>query len=218
MPRRSIPGYGFLAESAHFAEVCRECGLTFIGPGPDVIRRMGDKAEARRTMIEAGVPTVPGSDGVVGDAEAGGGGGRGDRLPGADQGLGRRRRPRHAASRTTPRELERQFEAARNEAGAAFGVPDVYIEKFVVDPRHVEFQVIGDTHGNLVHLFERECSIQRRHQKLLEECPSTALDDELRAADGRSRRCRRGRGPWATSTPARSSSCSTPAASSTSSR
>jgi acetyl-CoA carboxylase biotin carboxylase subunit len=173
------PGYGFLAESAHFAEVCRECGLTFIGPDPDVIRRMGDKAEARRTMIQAGVPTVPGSEGVVHDVEqaeklaraieypvlikaSAGGGGRGMRIV------------------NEPEELERQFEAARNEAGTAFGVPDVYLEKFVVNPRHVEFQVMGDSHGNLVHLFERECSIQRRHQKLLEESPSTALNDDLR--------------------------------------
>jgi acetyl-CoA carboxylase biotin carboxylase subunit len=174
------PGYGFLAESAHFAEVCRECGLTFIGPPPDVIRRMGDKAEARRTMIDAGVPTVPGSQGVVTDADeaavlaeeiaypvlikaSAGGGGRGMRVA------------READ------ELAHQFEAARAEAASAFGVADVYLEKYVEEPRHVEFQIIGDAHGNLVHLFERECSIQRRHQKLLEESPSTALDDGLRA-------------------------------------
>jgi acetyl-CoA carboxylase biotin carboxylase subunit len=174
------PGYGFLAESPHFAEVCRECGLTFIGPSPEVIRRMGDKAEARRTMIVAGVPTVPGSEGVVEDLEhaeaeaerlgypllikaSAGGGGRGMRVV------------------HEPDQLAGQFDAARNEAGAAFGVPDVYLERFVVESRHVEFQLIGDNHGNLVHLFERECSIQRRHQKLLEECPSTALDAELRA-------------------------------------
>jgi len=173
------PGYGFLAESAQFADVCRECGLTFIGPGPEVIRRMGDKAEARRTMIEAGVPTVPGSDGIVPDVDAAreiaerigypvlikaaaGGGGRGMRLvAGAD-------------------ELAAQFEAASNEAANAFGVADVYLEKFIVEPRHIEFQVIGDHHGNLVHLYERECSIQRRHQKLLEESPSPALDPRLR--------------------------------------
>ena len=174
------PGYGFLAESAHFAEVCRECGLTFIGPPPDVIRRMGDKAEARRTMIEVGVPTVPGSQGVVRDVDeaaalaeeiaypvlikaSAGGGGRGMRLA------------REAE------ELAHQFEAARAEAASAFGDSDVYVEKYVEESRHVEFQVLGDAHGNLVHLFERECSIQRRHQKLLEESPSTALDDALRA-------------------------------------
>jgi acetyl-CoA carboxylase biotin carboxylase subunit len=174
------PGYGYLAESANFAEVCRECGLTFIGPEPDVIRRMGDKAEARRTMIEAGVPTVPGSEGVVDELDAAqavaeeigypvlikaaaGGGGRGMRIA------------------QEPAEFERQFDAARAEAQAAFGNGEVYIEKYVLEPRHIEFQVLGDVHGNLIHLFERECSIQRRHQKLLEECPSTALDDDLRA-------------------------------------
>jgi acetyl-CoA carboxylase biotin carboxylase subunit len=174
------PGYGYLAESAHFAEVCRECGLTFIGPGPDVIRRMGDKAEARRSMNEVGVPTIPGSAGVVEDKgeaariagevgypvlikAAAGGGGRGMRIA------------------QEPADFERQFEAARSEATASFGNGDVYIEKYLVEPRHIEFQILGDDHGNLVHLFERECSIQRRHQKLLEECPSTALDDDLRA-------------------------------------
>ncbi len=174
------PGYGFLAESAQFADVCRECGLVFIGPSPEIIRRMGDKAEARRTMIEAGVPTVPGSDGVVESVEhaaelaesigypllikaSAGGGGRGMR------------------SVMEPEELAGQFDAARNEAAAAFGTPDVYLEKLVVEPRHIEFQVLGDTHGNLLHLFERECSIQRRHQKVLEECPSIALDEDLRS-------------------------------------
>jgi acetyl-CoA carboxylase biotin carboxylase subunit len=174
------PGYGFLAESAHFAEVCRECGLTFIGPDPDVIRRMGDKAEARRTMLQSGVPTVPGSEGRLDGVEeaarlaenigypvlikaSAGGGGRGMRIV------------------SDPEELGRQYAAAQNEASAAFGVADVYLEKFVPEPRHIEFQIVGDTHGNLVHLFERECSIQRRYQKLLEESPSTALDDELRA-------------------------------------
>jgi acetyl-CoA carboxylase biotin carboxylase subunit len=173
------PGYGFLAESAQFAEVCRECGLTFIGPEPEVIRRMGDKAEARRTMISAGVPIVPGSDGLIESAEhaaelaesvgypllikaSAGGGGRGMRIV------------------TEPEELPGQFDAARNEAESAFGNPDVYLERYVTNPRHIEFQIMGDSHGNLVHLFERECSIQRRHQKLLEECPSIALDDELR--------------------------------------
>jgi len=174
------PGYGFLAESAHFAEVCRECGLTFIGPGPEVIRRMGDKAEALRTMIEAGVPTLPGSGAVLPDEASAhevaerigypvlikasaGGGGRGMRVV-------------HA-----PEDLERLFDAARREAEAAFSVPDVYMEKYLLEPRHVEFQVMGDTHGNLIHLHERECSIQRRHQKLLEESPSMALDAPLRA-------------------------------------
>ncbi len=174
------PGYGFLAENAHFAEVCRECGLTFIGPGPDVIRRMGDKAEARRTMIEAGVPVLPGSDGLLRDEEhalelaeeigypvlikaAAGGGGRGMRIVSSIE------------------EMGKLLEAAMTEAGAAFGVPDVYLEKYIVEPRHIEFQILGDAQGNLLHFFERECSVQRRHQKLLEESPSTALDGALRA-------------------------------------
>ena len=174
------PGYGFLAESAQFADVCKDCGLTFIGPESEIIRRMGDKAEARRTVMEAGVPVIPGSDGIVDDVDrarelatdigypvllkaTAGGGGKGMRIV------------------HEPDELERQFDAARREAGAAFGVPDLYMEKYLLEPRHIEFQVLGDTYGNLVHLFERECSIQRRHQKLVEECPSTALDPELRA-------------------------------------
>jgi acetyl-CoA carboxylase biotin carboxylase subunit len=174
------PGYGFLAESAHFAEVCRECGLTFIGPSPEVIRKMGEKSEARRTMKEAEVPTLPGSDGLVGSAEealaiaervgfpvlikaSAGGGGRGMRIV------------------ETAEEMTQLLEAASSEAAATFGVADVYIEKYLRAPRHIEFQILGDTHGNLVHLYERECSIQRRHQKLIEESPSTALDDELRS-------------------------------------
>jgi acetyl-CoA carboxylase biotin carboxylase subunit len=173
------PGYGFLSENAHFAEVCREVGLTFIGPGPDVIRRMGDKAEAIRTVREAGVPTIPGSGGILLSEEhaaevaqsigypvlikaSAGGGGRGMRVV------------------TEPADLARLLEAASTEAQASFGVPDVYMEKYLVQPRHIEVQVMGDTHGNLLHLFERECSIQRRHQKLLEESPSTALDAALR--------------------------------------
>ena len=173
------PGYGFLSENAHFAEVCREVGLTFIGPGPGVIRRMGDKAEAIRTVRGAGVPTIPGSGGVLeGEDQArevaerigypvlikasAGGGGRGMRVV------------------TDPEDLPRLLDAASQEALSAFGVADVYMEKYLVQPRHIEIQVMGDTHGNLLHLFERECSIQRRHQKLLEESPSTALDAELR--------------------------------------
>ena len=173
------PGYGFLAESAHFAEVCRECGLTFIGPSPDVIRKMGDKAEALRTMLDAGVPTLPGSGGVLRDLEhaaqvadevgypvlikaSAGGGGRGMRIV------------------TDPAELEDKYNQARAESQASFGNDDLYLEKYLLEPRHIEFQILGDAHGNLVHLYERECSIQRRHQKLLEESPSTALSGDLR--------------------------------------
>lgn len=177
------PGYGFLAENAHFAEVCGECGLTFIGPGPATIRRMGDKAEARRTMQAAGVPVLPGSDGPVGGPEeaeavarrigfpvivkaAAGGGGRGMRVVGSQE------------------EMAQAFQTARGEAEAAFGVPDVYIEKYLTRPRHIEFQVLGDLHGNLVHLFERECSVQRRHQKIVEEAPSPALTPAQREKMG----------------------------------
>ncbi len=173
------PGYGFLAESAHFAEVCKECGLTFIGPEPDVIRKMGDKAEARRTMDRVGIPTIPGSDGIVRDVDlalelagpigypvllkaSAGGGGRGMRIV------------------ESAEDMERHFLSASNESRIAFDNGDLYLEKYILEPRHVEFQILGDTHGNLVHLFERECSIQRRHQKLIEESPSTALDEDLR--------------------------------------
>ncbi|MFN7966912.1 MAG: acetyl-CoA carboxylase biotin carboxylase subunit [Acidobacteriota bacterium] len=177
------PGYGFLSENAHFAEICGECGLTFIGPLPESIRRMGDKAEARRTMIEAGVPVLPGSEGALPTLEeaqalaeqigfpvivkaAAGGGGRGMRV--VEQ----------------AEELANAFDTARTEAAAAFGVPDVYIEKYLVQPRHIEFQILADHHGNVVHLFERECSIQRRHQKVIEEAPSSALTPELRREMG----------------------------------
>jgi len=177
------PGYGFLAENAHFAEICAECGITFIGPTADTIRRMGDKAEARRTMIAAGVPVVPGSEGVIETEDearetaagigypvivkaSAGGGGRGMRVVGSED------------------ELAAAIEAARTEAAAAFGSPEIYLEKYLVNPRHIEFQVLGDHHGNVVHLFERECSIQRRHQKLIEEAPSAALDTRLRERMG----------------------------------
>ena len=173
------PGYGFLAESAHFAEVCEACKIRYIGPSPNVIRLMGDKARARETVMAAGVPVLPGSRGVVSnDEEAGslaeslgypvivkasaGGGGRGMRIVSSQS------------------ELLSALTAARNEAGAAFGVSDVYLEKFVKNPRHIEIQILGDGFGNMVHLGERECSIQRRHQKILEESPSTALNPKLR--------------------------------------
>ena len=177
------PGYGFLAENAEFSEICRRSELTFIGPTPDQIRAMGDKATARRTMIEQGVPTVPGSTGIVRDADealrvahdvgfpvmikaSAGGGGKGMRVA------------------MDPESFPRLLQAAQNEAQAAFGDPGVYLEKCILRPRHVEFQVFGDSHGRVVHLGERDCSIQRRHQKLIEEAPSPALTPELRQAMG----------------------------------
>jgi acetyl-CoA carboxylase biotin carboxylase subunit len=177
------PGYGFLAENAEFAEICDRSGIVFVGPTADQIRRMGDKAEARRSMIEAGVPVVPGSPGAVKDvaearAEAGrigypvivkaaaGGGGKGMRVA------------------ESAEVIENTFTTARNEAAAAFNDGRVYIERFVQRPRHVEIQVMGDRHGNLIHLGERDCSIQRRHQKLIEESPSPAITPETRQAMG----------------------------------
>ena len=173
------PGYGFLAENAHFAEIVGECQMTFIGPSPEAIRLMGDKAKARETAKAAGVPILPGSDGPLKTIEeayevassigfpvilkaAAGGGGRGMRICGNEA------------------DLQSAFETARSEAERAFGSADVYIEKYLEHPRHIEIQVFGDSHGRVVALGERECSIQRRHQKLLEESPSPALTDELR--------------------------------------
>ncbi len=173
------PGYGFLAESAHFAEICKECNITFIGPSPEIIRLMGDKAFARETMLNAGVPVLPGSNGIVKDEEeifriaeeigypvmikaAAGGGGKGMRIV------------------RNETELKKAHETAKMEAKAAFDVPDVYMEKYLDTPRHIEFQILGDHFGNIIHLFERECSIQRRHQKLVEESPSPGLDHHLR--------------------------------------
>jgi acetyl-CoA carboxylase biotin carboxylase subunit len=173
------PGYGFLAESAHFAEVCEACKIRFIGPSPGVIRLMGDKAKAREAATAAGVPVLPGSKGPVAvDEEAlriagrigypvivkasAGGGGRGMRVV------------------SSPEEMVPALTTARTEAKAAFGVADVYLEKYLKDPRHIEFQILGDSFGNVVHLGERECSIQRRHQKILEESPATALPPKLR--------------------------------------
>lgn len=177
------PGYGFLAENAEFARACAENDLVFIGPAPECIERMGNKAAARETMMACGVPTVPGSDGVVETVEearafaeavgypvlikaSAGGGGKGMREV-------------HA-----PADLEGAYAAAKAEAQAAFGNGDVYLEKLVLRPRHVEIQVLADNFGHQVALCERDCSIQRRHQKLLEEAPSPALDDELRRAMG----------------------------------
>jgi acetyl-CoA carboxylase biotin carboxylase subunit len=177
------PGYGFLSESAYLAEVCEACHIRFIGPDPSVIKLLGDKARARKAMKKAGVPMLPGSDGPVDSEEkalkvakdiaypviikaVAGGGGRGMRIV------------------RTPDELPQLFRTAMREAEAAFGNGDVYLEKYLENPRHIEFQIIGDHHGNLVHLGERECSIQRRHQKLVEESPSPVLTDKVRRKMG----------------------------------
>lgn len=177
------PGYGFLAENARFAEICADHQLIFVGPSPDSIRKMGDKSTAKDTMQRVGVPTVPGSDGLlVDESEAyaiadkigypviikatAGGGGRGMRLVQNDS------------------EMSKAFMAAQGEAQAAFGNPGVYLEKFIERPRHIEFQILADSYGNVVHLGERDCSIQRRHQKLLEEAPSPVLTSELRQKMG----------------------------------
>jgi len=178
------PGYGFLSENANFAEVCEASHITFIGPSPDLLRLMGEKEQARREMSALGLPIVPGSQGILADAEtaaadaerigypvivkaSAGGGGRGMRVV------------------RRPEELTAAWETARNEAQQAFGVPDVYLEKFIEHPRHIEFQVLGDRHGHVMHLGERECSIQRRHQKLVEESPSPAMDPKRREELGK---------------------------------
>ncbi|NLJ83396.1 MAG: acetyl-CoA carboxylase biotin carboxylase subunit [Halanaerobiaceae bacterium] len=177
------PGYGFLAENAYFAEVCESSGVKFIGPSSDIISLMGDKAKAREIMIQAGVPVVPGIEHDPGNLEktmdeaeklgypliikaAAGGGGKGMRIV------------------HNPRDLERAIETARSEARAAFGNEEVYLEKYLEEPRHIEFQILADEHGNIIHLGERDCSIQRRHQKILEEAPSPVLTDDLRKIIG----------------------------------
>ena len=177
------PGYGFLSENAHFAEVCASCGFVFIGPTPEMIRNMGDKSVARRTMADAGLPVVPGSDGVLENVDAAqslattigypviikasaGGGGRGMRVAWDEK------------------QLRAGFGIAKAEAGAAFSNDAVYLEKYIARPRHIEFQLFGDTHGNLIHLGERECSVQRNHQKLIEEAPSPFLTAAQRLAVG----------------------------------
>lgn len=177
------PGYGFLSENARFAEICESCGITFIGPSIRAIETMGDKATARKTMIEAGVPVVPGSKEIIKDLEeaailaqeigypvmikaSAGGGGKGMRIA------------------QNPKELVKSIQAAQSEAQAAFGNPETYLEKYVEEPRHIEFQILADKHGQVIHLGERDCSLQRRNQKLLEEAPSSALTPELRKAMG----------------------------------
>jgi acetyl-CoA carboxylase biotin carboxylase subunit len=176
------PGYGFLAENADFARRCREEGLVFVGPTPEATARMGDKASARRIARDAGVPIVPGTeelesdDAAVREAESigfpllvkavAGGGGKGMRIVQSKE------------------DLQMALTQARSEAGSSFGNPSVYLERFLLQPRHIEFQILGDGQGHVVHLLERECSIQRRHQKLVEECPSPLLDVELRTRMG----------------------------------
>ncbi len=177
------PGYGFLAENARFAEICADHQIAFIGPSPDSMRSMGDKSTAKETMQRIGVPTIPGSEGLLTDERealtiareigypvmikaTAGGGGRGMRLVRAED------------------ELVKLFFAAQGEAEAAFGNAGVYLEKFIERPRHIEFQILADSYGNVIHLGERDCSIQRRHQKLLEEAPSPALTPELREKMG----------------------------------
>ena len=177
------PGYGFLAENASFSEICSESNIKFIGPSPEMIRAMGDKAFARDTMKKNSVPVIPGSDGIVSNVEEGkrisaeigypviikasaGGGGKGMRIVWEEK------------------EFAKAFQTARTEAESAFGNSDVYLEKFVENPRHVEIQVLGDSFGNVYHYGERDCSVQRRHQKLIEESPSPAIDSEIRAKMG----------------------------------
>lgn len=177
------PGFGFLSENSKFAELCEQCNITFIGPSSQVIARLGNKQEARNTMIQAGVPVIPGSKEPVYDAETGaqiaaeigypvivkavlGGGGKGMRVA------------------ETPEEFEKSFQTAQKETEMAFGDNTMYIEHFVQHPRHIEFQILADSYGNVIHLGERDCSVQRNHQKMIEESPSPALSEELREKMG----------------------------------
>ena len=185
MPTRFTPGTVSFRRIAHFADVLAECNLAFIGPTADTIRKMGNKAEARRDGGGGGGSRAPRQRGADrGGRRRGRDGGEG-RLPGDPEGLGRRRRPRDAGGPRTSRRSLNFYPLCRNEAEKAFGNGDVYLEKYLDEPRHIEFQVFGDKHGNIVHLGERECSIQRRHQKLIEESPSPALDDGAARRDGR---------------------------------
>jgi len=178
------PGYGFLSENANFSRICKEHGIKFIGAGPEMIDRMGDKASAKATMKEAGVPTVPGSDGLLESLEqarklakemgypvmlkaTAGGGGKGMRAVWKEE------------------NLQKAFESAKQEAGASFGNDGMYMEKLIEEPRHIEIQVVGDQFGNACHLSERDCSVQRRHQKLTEETPSPFMTDDLREKMGK---------------------------------
>ena len=178
------PGYGFLSENAHFAEVCESIGITFIGPTSEHISLLGDKAKARETMMKHGIPVMPGSDGEVHNLDearrigkkvgyplivkaSAGGGGRGMRIISREE------------------DLDKAILAAQLESRVVFGSDGVYLEKFFIDPRHIEIQVLADEHGHVIHLGERECSVQRRYQKLVEECPSPAVDDSLRQEMGK---------------------------------
>ncbi|MFB3057835.1 MAG: acetyl/propionyl/methylcrotonyl-CoA carboxylase subunit alpha, partial [Ignavibacteriaceae bacterium] len=177
------PGYGFLAENADFSEICAESNIKFIGPSPEMINAMGDKAFAKDTMKKNGVPVIPGSDGVIEDVNeakalsreigypvilkpTAGGGGKGMRIVWKEN------------------EFDAAFQMARSEAESAFGNPVIYIEKFLENPRHIEIQIMGDSFGNVYHYGERDCSVQRRHQKLIEEAPSPAIDSEMRKKIG----------------------------------
>ena len=175
------PGYGFLAENANFSEICAESEIKFIGPSPEMINAMGNKSYAKDTMKKNGVPVIPGSNGIINDVDEGkkfsseigypvivkasaGGGGKGMRIVWKDE------------------EFSNAFQMAKAEAEAAFGNSDLYIEKFFENPRHIEIQIMGDSHGNVYHYGERDCSVQRRHQKLIEEAPSPAIDPNIPAA------------------------------------
>ena len=177
------PGFGFLSENSKFADLCEKCHITFIGPSAEIMRRMGHKAEARKTMVAAGVPVIPGSDDAIYDVETGlkearkigypvivkaalGGGGKGMRVAECEE------------------EFVKSFETAQKETEMAFGDNTMYLEHFVQHPRHIEFQILADKFGNVVHLGERDCSIQRNHQKMIEESPCTAISDELRKKMG----------------------------------
>lgn len=177
------PGFGFLSENSKFAELCEQCGITFIGPNAEVMRRMGHKSQARNTMIDAGVPVIPGSTAPIYDAKTGaeiadgigypvivkaalGGGGKGMRVA------------------ETGEEFESAFQTAQKETKAAFGDDTMYIEHFVQHPRHIEFQILADNYGNVIHLGERDCSVQRNHQKMIEESPSIAISEEKRKEMG----------------------------------
>ncbi len=178
------PGYGFLSENAKFAQACADAGVKFIGPTPAAMEMMGSKTRARQQMEKAGVPFVPGTSRGAGVCRRGRRSCGEDRLSRDAQGGCGRRRQRHAAGAALATELRSALESAQSEAQRSFGDGEVYIEKAIVNPRHIEMQVLADEHGNTVYLGERECSIQRRHQKVLEEAPSPIVDAEMRRRMG----------------------------------